>query len=104
MAYEILMTFGIYANNENELKDAIFDFSQDENIKRTIQVQQKEDEFDEIKTYYYGYVSYKNISKQNLKTLLKETDETVCWLIYENNNIILENDESTSKIEQWLNN
>lgn len=96
MAYEILMTFGIYANNENELKDAIFDF--------TIQVQQKEDEFDEIKTYYYGYVSYKNISKQNLKTLLKETDETVCWLIYENNNIILENDESTSKIEQWLNN
>lgn len=102
MTYKIVMTFGLNVNNEDKLQDKIFDFSQDKNIKRTIQVQEKE-EFDVSCAYYFGYVSYENISKQNLKILLKEIDETDSWLIYENNKTILDCDESAAKIEQWLN-
>ena len=95
------MTFGLNVNNEDKLQDKIFDFSLDKNIKRTIRVQEK-DEFDVSCTYYFGYVSYENISKQNLKILLKKIDETDSWIIYENNKIILDCDASVDKIEQWL--
>lgn len=104
MTYNMHITFGHYANSENELEDKIFNPTDTKDIKRNIVVEHEEvSDDDGFQHYYFGYTSYENISKQNIKDILNANNENECWTILENGKPILTEDNDKSKIEQWLN-
>ena len=104
MTYNMHITFGHYANSENELEDKIFNPTDTTEIKRNIVVEHEETSDDDgFQHYYFGYASYENVSKQNIKDILNANNENECWTILENGKPILTEDNDKSKIEQWLN-
>ena len=105
MTYKINITFGHYVNSEDELESKIFSPNATIEIKRDIFVEYGEEilDNDDFKHYYFGYVSYENISKQNIKDILHANNENECWTIFENDKIILTEENDKSEIEQWLN-
>lgn len=105
MVYNMNITFGHYVNSEDELESKIFSPNATIEIKRDIFVEYGEEilDNDDFKHYYFGYVSYENISKQNIKDILHANNENECWTIFENDKIILTDDNDKSVIEQWLN-
>ena len=97
------ITFSHYVNSENELEDKIFNPNETTDIKRNIVIEYEDVPDDGFNHYYFGYVSYENLSKQNIKDILNANNENECWTIFENGKIILTEDNEESVIEQWLN-